>query len=43
VADACRTTLRRLAVTRPDLRAHQAYRAPYERFRSLYPALKGRF
>jgi xylulokinase len=43
VADACRATLRRLAVTRPDLRAHQAYQAPYEHYRSLYPALKGRF
>jgi xylulokinase len=43
VAAACRATLRRLAATRPDPRAHQAYQVPYERYRSLYPALKGRF
>jgi xylulokinase len=41
VAAACRATLKRLPRERPDRKAHAAYQAPYERFRALYPALKG--
>lgn len=40
VAAACQTTLKRGPVLKPDARAHEAYAAPYARFRSLYPALK---
>jgi xylulokinase len=43
VASACRATLKRLPVEKPHAKAHAAYLAPYERFRSLYPALKGHF
>jgi xylulokinase len=43
VPAACRATLKRLPAERPDKKAHAAYQAPYERFRALYPALKGHF
>jgi xylulokinase len=43
VASACRATLMRLPAEQPGKKAHAAYQAPYERFRALYPALKGRF
>jgi len=40
VAAACRATLKRLAPESFDLDVHQAYAAPYQRFKALYPALK---
>jgi xylulokinase len=40
VATACQKTLRRLAPEKHDRKAHQAYEAPYNRFRALYHALK---
>jgi xylulokinase len=43
VAAACAATLRRLPLERPDSKRHKAYAAPYARFKSLYPALKGHF
>ena len=41
VAAACHATLKRLPKERPDRKAHAAYQASYERFKALYPALKG--
>jgi xylulokinase len=43
VASACRATLKRLPVERPKQSNHRAFGAPYERFRRLYPALRGHF
>ncbi len=40
VATACQRTIKRLAAERPDARMHRAYERPYDRFRSLYPALR---
>jgi xylulokinase len=39
LAEAC-ATIRRLPPEAPRTRAHQAYAAPYRRFRALYPALR---
>lgn len=41
VPEACAKTLGRLRKENPSKKAAAAYRAPYARFRSLYPALKG--
>jgi xylulokinase len=43
VAVACKSTLKRLPQQKPNAKAHAAYQVPYQRFRDLYPALKGRF
>jgi xylulokinase len=40
VAAACRATLKRLAPEPSNLKTHEAYAAPYQRFKALYPALK---
>jgi len=40
LADAARATLTRTDPERPAEGAHQAYDAPYRRFRALYPALR---
>jgi xylulokinase len=40
VAAACRATLKRLAPEPSDLKIHEAYSGPYQRFKALYPALK---
>jgi xylulokinase len=39
VATACKKTLKRLPPENFDKKTHAAYKAPYERFRALYPAL----
>lgn len=43
VPAACKATLKRLAPEKPDRKNHAAYATAYERFRALYPALKGHF
>lgn len=43
VPAACAATLKRGKALAPNPATHAAYAAPYARFRSLYPALKGRF
>jgi len=43
VPSACKTTLKRLAPEKPNMKTHKAFAAPYERYTSLYPALRGRF
>jgi xylulokinase len=43
VASACKATLRRLPEEKPDLKRHKAYETPYQKFKALYPALKGKF
>jgi xylulokinase len=40
LAIAAQTTLTRAPLERPDPHVHQAYSAPYDRFRALYPALR---
>jgi xylulokinase len=40
--EAC-ASIRRTAIERPSAAAHRAYAQPYAHFRSLYPALKGKF
>jgi xylulokinase len=40
VAAACRATLKRLAPESFDVRVHESYAGPYQRFKALYPALK---
>jgi xylulokinase len=40
VAAACAATLKRLPPEAPDRARHEAYAAPYARFRALYPALR---
>ena len=42
LATACARTLKRLPAEAPDRARHEAYAAPYARFRSLYPALRNR-
>ena len=43
VASACRAWVKLGPTERPGAREIKAYRAPYARFQSLYPALRGRF
>jgi xylulokinase len=40
LATACAATLKRLPAEAPDVRRHEAYAAPYARYRALYPALR---
>src|SRR5450432_440252 len=40
LATACSTTLKRLPAETPALARHEAYAAPYARYRALYPALR---
>ena len=40
LATACGRTLKRLPPEAPDRARHEAYAAPYARFRALYPALR---
>jgi xylulokinase len=40
LATACARTLKRLRPESPERARHEAYAAPYARFRSLYPALR---
>lgn len=41
LAAACKATLKRNPLEKPNMKAHAAYEAPYQRFKALYPALKG--
>jgi xylulokinase len=41
LATACKTTLKRLPAETPARARHEAYAAPYARYRALYPALRG--
>ncbi len=43
VPAACRATLKRLPGERPDRANHRAFEAPYQKYRALYPVLRGRF
>jgi xylulokinase len=43
VPSACQATLKTSPVQKPDLKVHKGYEGPYQRFKGLYPALKGKF
>lgn len=43
VPAACKATLKMGALQRPDAKVHKAYELPYQKFKNLYPALKGKF
>jgi xylulokinase len=43
IPSACKATLKTSAVSKPNLKMHRAYEAPYQKFKALYPALKGKF
>lgn len=43
IRTACKRTLQRLPAERPNRAARRAYESPYERWKTLYPALRGHF
>lgn len=43
IPTACKATLKRLPAEKPNKQAHKAFAAPYKRYTSLYPLLRGNF